>query len=422
MIGRTAGGRILLPAPAAAERTHAPGKVIVLALSMLMFGQIFHYMIDAGPLYYLSKAWPVLTLPLTLVAVTRLSLPYRVLYAVLLAYVLGVTPLLSMIHLQNGLLDALATTAKTMPFAYYFAVSGWLFYQRADRALLTAVLNGLGWATFGAMLLLWLVVPRDHYSGDPEVSKLFLYDFERGYRIFMPMMFGVLLLFSLAHRWTRRREWWLIAAILAGFALMLWIFKQRTTIAAAAVVVLWIWWRASPGWFKGLTIAAVAVGALIVLILAFGPLTSFFDRQLGGSLTIRQSSSVLAWSFIEHHPSVLAFGAGSITRLSATTLSTLLGDARFYLADIGWLGVMFEYGMVGAALILGAYLVSWVRLSGEQRRRTEQTVTELALADYGLFALISTLIYSAVYTPGEIATVLALRVYYAASGETRDNV
>ena len=54
-----------------------------------MFWQCFQYMIDVPPLYWLSKAWPLLTLPAALWALFVLRLPYATYYVVLLAYVIG---------------------------------------------------------------------------------------------------------------------------------------------------------------------------------------------------------------------------------------------------------------------------------------------------------------------------------------------
>ena len=106
--GRLQGGQIIEPptgrvlsldgdAGPAQPRAESSQTILLLALlvALPMFGQSFHYMIDLPPLYVLSKGWPVLTAPLALFALVRLSLPLQVLYGVLLAYVLGLTPLMS---------------------------------------------------------------------------------------------------------------------------------------------------------------------------------------------------------------------------------------------------------------------------------------------------------------------------------------
>ena len=64
-------GRVLLldggagPADRKAEASQT-GVFLALLLALPMFGQSFHYMIDLPPLYFLSKGWPLLTVPLAL--------------------------------------------------------------------------------------------------------------------------------------------------------------------------------------------------------------------------------------------------------------------------------------------------------------------------------------------------------------------
>lgn len=405
-------GRILglgagpLP-PAAAERRGL--TFLVLLLGLPLFGQSFHYVIDLPPAYYLSKAWPVLTLPLAAYALVTVRLPWAWLYGVLLAYVLGLTPLLSMIYLGNGLVDALVTTAKSLPLLYYFAASGLLALLHPSQAQVRRAIVVLGVGTFVLMGFLWLVVPASAYRIDAAESKLFLYETERGYRIFMPMFFGILTLFYLARRLIMRRDLLAGLGVVIGFVMLILIFKQRTVILAVALTVGWIVFRCSRGWLRALLLTGGVTAAVVVGILVFGPLLARVETALGASLSIRQASISLAIDYIQGHPLVLMFGAGSITRLSQNTLSTLLGYAHFYLADIGWLGIVFEYGLAGAALILAVYIAA-IRQAAVTPPQDEPFV--LALGDYVLYQIITSAVQSLVFTPGEVALIMALVVYW----------
>lgn len=403
-------GRVLITQAVANERASVRERstVLLLLIVLPMFGQTFHYLIDVPPLYFLSKGWPLLTAPLALYALFRERMPWRTLYGFLLAYVLGLTPLLAMIYFPVGFADAFATTAKTLPFLYYFSALGFFLMTRPDPQEIRRVVIGLGIATFVIMLLLWLSMPAELYRSDPQESKLLLYEVERGYRIFMPMFFGLLFVFYLARRAFLGREFWAFAAMILCFLLLLWIFKQRTVIGSAALVVGLVALRATSGWLRTALILAGVVAGLAAIALIFGPYLARVEAMFGASLDIRQVSVSTALDFISNNYLALIFGAGSVTRISVTNLHTILGNTQFFLADIGWLGVIFEYGVVGAGLILAAYLAA-LRQSARMEGYGDPFLG--ALGDYVIYMLISSLVYSVVFTPGEVATILALLVF-----------
>lgn len=408
-------GRVLLldgagdPARPRAE-TSQTALLLVLLLVLPMFGQSFHYMIDLPPLYFLSKSWPILTAPLALFALVRLSLPLQVLYGILAAYVLGLTPLLSMIYFGTGLVDAVATIAKTLPFLYYFSALGLLLLLRPRPETVVRAILWLGAATFILMAVLWVAVPADFYKSEPAESKLFLFEAERGYRIFMPMFFGTIFLFYLTRRAFARQEIAAILLLLVCFALMVLIYKQRTVILAVLLTVGLIALAASSGWRRGLLLLFGTAGGLLASGLIYAHFLERIEEALGASLTIRQLSITIATDYVLSNPLVMWFGAGSVTRISDTNLQMILGNAQFYLADIGWLGIVFEYGLVGASLILAVYVASLRRIRRIEAA-THYSMMTAALGDHIVFMLITSLVYSLVFTPGEMATALALATY-----------
>jgi hypothetical protein len=225
----------------------------------------------------------------------------------------------------------------------------------------------------------------------------------------MPMFFGILTIFYLARRLIMRRDLLAGVGVLIGFALLILIFKQRTVILSVALTIGWIAFRCSRGWVRALLLAGGVTAVIAVGILIFGPLLSRLESALGASLSIRQLSIQLALDYIQGHPLVMMFGAGSITRLSQNTLSGLLGFAHFYLADIGWLGIVFEYGLTGAALIIAVY-VATLRQASVTPPRDEPFLR--AIGDYVIYQFLTSAVQSLVFTPGEVALLMALVVYW----------
>lgn len=408
----------VLAASGTAGRSVGRLEILILVAAMPMFGQVFHYIIDAGPFYYLSKAWPFLTLPLVFHGAFRLSGRHHPLYAIVLGYVIGITPALSMIWLGNSFIDAFGTTIKVWPITYYFSMISMLVLLRPSPDLLRRILLSFGMATFLLMWLLWLVVPRTHYAVDATQSKLFMYELERGYRIYMPMVFGVLSLLYLVRRMTVSPRLLYVALYVAGLITMVVIFKQRISILALLLISAWVLYRNLPRLPRSLVTLGLAIVALVLAVTVLIPGVEALEKSLGNSLSIRARSLSLAFDYILADAWRWLFGVGSITRFSAVTLFDLFGTNHFYLADIGWVGIVFEYGVVGALLIFGLYVAGLRDAYGQRARAPERQLADpraeamaAALGDYVLFLLAASAVYSAVFTPGELATVTALLVY-----------
>ncbi|MBN2751647.1 MAG: hypothetical protein JXQ84_02960 [Rhodospirillaceae bacterium] len=393
-------------------------KSLFLIAALPMFLQSFHYMIDAGPLYYLSKAWPVLAFPLGFVVLRgRLRLS-QIAYGLTLIYVAGVTPTLSMLYFGNSVFDALATTAKIWPLTYYFSALGGLLVLRPGAERLRTFVLGFGVATFVVMWLLWAFVPRSFYVGDASITKLFLFDDERGYRIYMPMTFGLILMFFSARRALSALSawmWW--GPVVLGMVSLLMIYKQRTTIAAVFLVLTLIILRRLPRrWLLWAAGGCGALGLLALLVVVLGGDGGWVDAfvsSLGASLSVRQDTAAKAAGYLFVSPVSWVFGVGSVTRFSQTTLHDVFGTNLFYLADIGWLGVVFEYGVIGALLISLVYVFGVRRalLCGLTLTGTPAGDFRRALGDMILMVCFETAIYSPVFTPGIVAALTAVLIY-----------
>ncbi|MBS9475705.1 hypothetical protein KIP89_01095 [Ancylobacter sp. VKM B-3255] len=397
------------PLPLSDERFSGLVTTTVLVGTLPLFAQTFHYLHELTVPYLLSKAWPLACLPLALYAVVWLELPAKRFYLVFLAYALGVTPFVSMVQLGNGLIDALITTVKVWPVTYYFALSALLVWLAPSYGRVRAVLLGLGATTFALMVVLWVAAPVSWYVNDPMLGKLFMIEVERGYRIYMPMFFGALLLFYLTRRFVQEPKLLPPLLILAGFVAMLMIYKQRTAIGGMLLICL----------YGAVTSLAPRRRLLIVgLFLAVVPLgvgammvqnADNLLQSLGGSLTVRQTSLALAANFLGDDPWRWLFGVGATTRFGAITLADIFGNDQFYIADLGWFGVVFEYGLIGALLLAGLY--GWGVIVVLKAARGSDDALVLALSDYILYMLVTSAVYSLVFTPGELGVVMALAIY-----------
>ncbi|MGA0608457.1 hypothetical protein ACO2Q0_20890 [Phenylobacterium sp. VNQ135] len=382
--------------------------VIVLAV-LPLFAQSFQYTIELPLLYALSKGWPLVTLPLTLIGLARVTFPGRALALVTFVWIYGVTPWMSQIVLNNTLPGAVASTVKVWAFAYLFSLPALLAWLRPSPDDLRRMVLVLGAATFLLLVGLWVTLPASAYQANTIEAKILLWDPERGPRINLPMFFGLLLLFTLnRHIWLRRRLW-PAALLILGFLLLMMIYKARMSIAAAGGAVL-IGAALSLGrWRWAAVLSLVLAGALAAPSLLVYLGSAEFAARLGGSLTARQAEAKAAVDFLNAEPWRWVTGVGNLTRVGDIGMAEILQTTYFFVVDLGWLGVIFEFGLVGALLIAGLCLAT-LRLCA--MLQSSEHAMDRALLDYVVYILLTSWIYPVVYAPGELAVCAALAMYF----------
>ncbi|MFH3480322.1 hypothetical protein [Xanthobacter variabilis] len=412
---------------ARASRSTKISMVGTLALIFVMpfFAQVFHYLNELPPPYFLSKAWPFLMFPFSLYAAIRLRLPGRNMFLLLLAYLLGFTPLISIIQLGNGLLDAMATTVKAWPFTYYFAFAAVLSLLGLPPERVRAVCLAYGVATFVLLVLLYGLAPRSWYVTDPINGKLLQYDTDRGRRVYMSMFFGMIFIFYLGRSFVLEHKRFRLFAIPICLLIQVLTYKQRTAIAVAVLVSAYGIVMSMPGRMRRLAIGVGLAMLVPMLVLVAAKLGLFggsgwdsVEQSLGGSLSVRQNSSALAVRFLGDHTLRWIFGVGATTRFGSVTLADIFGYSQFFVSDLGWLGVVFEYGLVGAILVLVVHVWAYVAIARRGMALRDPFV--LALSDYVLYLLLTSAVYSLVLQPGELGAALALAFYMSAAARLPD--
>ena len=383
-------------------------KLVVLLALLPMYYQAFQYMIDIMPLYTLSKGWPLITFPIALWAVFALRLPYTTYYVVLIAYTVGLSPALSMVQLYNDFVEAAATTTKIWSFSFYFSLSALLYWLQPNGIQLRRAILILGTLTFVVQWILWFTVPESAYMYGPKISQIFYWDLERGFRIVLPMGMGLVSIFYVARLFASSPRVWHALVIAAAIGSMVFIYKQRLATLSAIVITVF---AATSGLRARAPLIAwggmLAGVGLAVLGLQALP-ESAVQGSLGASLSIRETSVQLAWDFIRDDPLRLLFGVGATTNVSAITFQQILNNENFFTTDIGWIGVLLEYGLIGSALIGGAYLLGII-ITHKAAKLGDPLMQ--ALSDWALYLIMVTVVYSVIYTPGEIMTATAIAVY-----------
>lgn len=383
-------------------------RVALLLVLLPLFGQSFHYIKDLKPLWALSKAFPILSLPLILPVLTRRHTPLVFDWLLVLLWLALTTSIIGMFTFDQNFMLGLSAQVKLLPMLYALSFLGMLLLVRPTAQELLFAFACCAILTFTILFLLWALAPQSWYATGYEMGDAPLLSADdRGNRIRMPMYFGMIALFTLNRRLLKRPDWRTGLLLLIALALIVGVVRTRSVVLASmATLAVVIFMEAPPRWRIGAIIVAI-VGGLVMLQIPY--VQSAFDTSAASGFNIREVTAAKSIGFLGQNPLLWLFGAGTITSLDPGGLAKYFNHF-FFLADITWLGVVFEFGLVGAALFLFLLARTW--LFGRNLRQSMDSPGLGGLQDYVLFTVIQSPLYSTMtLQPGEIGVIAASFVY-----------
>ncbi|MGK2908460.1 MAG: hypothetical protein ACSLE1_01445 [Sphingobium sp.] len=392
------------PMPARLDRE----KVMMLVFFLPLFGQSFHYIKDLPPLWALSKAFPLLALPLAPVLLYRPYSPFSRQLAFTFLWLVLISSFAAVPAFGQSFFMGLTGQIKLLPILSFFSFLGLLYWQKPTLREIAAAFVICGLITLIVLLALYLVAPQSWYVGTIEVGDAPLLSADaRGNRIRMPMFFAVVAMFywyRLANKTRKMRYIWLVAAVLAC---LMGIVRTRAMVLGGAVTLATAMLVATTP--RRRMIVLILIPILLIAMFQIPYVASVFDTDQNSGLQVRVITAQKATDFLGDDWINWLFGVGSISSINPKGMADFFSH-YFFLADITWLGIIFEFGLVGAALLL-AMPVRGMIFIRKLRRRTDHPLLA-ALQDYLLYViLISGLYPTLTLQPGEIAVILAVAVY-----------
>lgn len=389
------------------------GLVWGLAGLLLFFGQTFHYLSALVPLWALSKAFPVLSLPLVLRLRNYPRFPMTRQILVSMTWLILVPTIAAGIYFQQNFFTSITAQVKLLPLLYFFSFLAVLLALRPTLHELERSFVRLGVLVAAVLILLWAVIPDSWYSGTYVVGNAaFFTNDSRGNRIRMSMFFPIIALFFCYRRAFFERSWRYLAAVVLLLAVTLLIVKTRSM----AIGIFGVLAINTILWSKPLVRVGLLIAAPFGLIGIFsvGYLATAFSTDAATGFNVRQITIDGAMHFLGDDPLRWIFGVGTISPTSSDSLMSYFNHF-FFLADITWLGIVFEYGLIGAVLIL---LLAIRGLFFYRRLSTYVEDDFLgALRDYIVYVLLISAFYPMTLTPGELAVIFAIFVYVWYAGE-----
>lgn len=410
-----------LHAPVAAYDVHhhrswVNARVIILIASIPLFGQFFHYMKDLPPLWALSKLWPLLSLPcaLALVVRPRPACTRQILLCFL--WLVLVSSIAAMFSFDQSFIMGLTAQIKLLPMLSFFGLLGLLAIVRPTcRDIMIAVL-AWGAATIAITIMLGLFAPQTWYSTTYEIGDAPLLSNDgRGNRIRMPMIFALIFIFFAWRRGISGRDWRWIGAAVLGIVVAVALVKTRATVVALAAALALVSWSIASRRWRIVALAAAPVAILALFQIPY--VASILDTSAQSGIDVRVTTINKAIDFLGDNPFAWLLGVGTISSVNPAGLIEYFSHF-FFLADISWLGIVFEFGLIGAALLLTLPLRAYVRLRRLNADGKDHFLG--ALRDYILFVvLISPLYPILTLQPGEVTSILAITVYVGWLAEQR---
>ena len=223
-------------------------RVVLLVSVLPLFGQTVHYMKDLKPLWALSKAFPILSLPLAIPILTRQRMPLAMVWLFAFLWLMLVSSFNGMFAFNQSFLLGLTAQVKLLPMFYVFSFLGLLLVLRPTVDELLMGFATCAFLTFAVVFLLWALAPQSWYvsSYDFGDAPLLSAD-DRGNRIRMPMYFGLIAMFALYRRFLGRPDWRTGVLVAICMALIVGAVKTRAVVLASlATLAIVTFMAASP--------------------------------------------------------------------------------------------------------------------------------------------------------------------------------
>ncbi|WP_322069839.1 hypothetical protein [Paraburkholderia bannensis] len=397
----------------------ARARVVLWLLALLpLFGQTFHYISALAPLWALSKAFPILSLPAVLRLAGQPRFPVTRQMLISFAWLVLFPSFAAMFYFHEGFFTSITAQVKLLPLLYFFSFLALLLaleptLHELERSFIVA-----GMIVIGALIVMWAIVPASFYKDEYVIGQApFFTNDMRGHRIRMSMYFPIILLFFCFRRAVFERHLGYLCGAIVAFAVTLLIVKTRAMIIGIMGVLI----INTLVWSRPLARVAFLLCAPFALVAMFsaGYLATTFNLNSANGFDTRRISMQLASGFLGNDPMRWLFGVGTISPTSRDSLIDYFHHF-FFLADITWLGIVFEYGLIGATILL------FIQLRGlflYRRLRAKVNDDFLgALYDYLVYILVISFFYPPTLTPGETAVILAVFVYVWRAGKLDEHV
>jgi hypothetical protein len=388
-------------------------KVGLISFSFIFFYQLFFNVKDFNLLYVFSKAvmgaFGIISFIIYLIKATiyGMSVKHSSFLMLLFVVLIVISTITSHVVFHQPFLEGIMAQIKLTGIFYYFlALNLFSFLKPNIRDFeKTFIYLGLGTLVIYTFVNLF-INPASVWTKE---SDLVIKDSFRGYRFRLKDVFIVIYLFYLLRKFLAGKKRFIMATLIILILLYLIVYQQeRAEFLSILAVLGWRFLTKSSSLIKSCFI--ILVGVFFVLIVLypdkFSGLLSSVDTS---SLETRANTFGITYNYISSGFMNFLFGAGNLNPFWKGGFASLYGE-NFFLSDIGWGGIVFEFGFIGAILCLIMYLK--VLKDIQKTNKEYKSLLLSAFTDYILARMILSVISPHIpYFIGIYVTFLAISVY-----------
>jgi hypothetical protein len=388
-------------------------KVTVIGFSFIFFYQIFFNVKDFNILYVFSKgvmgAFAILSFIIYLVRATvyGVSVKHSSYLIFLFIVLISISTISSHVVFRQPFLQGIMAQIKLTGIFYYFLALGLFAFLKPNIKDFEKTFIYLG---LGSLLIYTLV----NLFINPAIvwtkeSDIVIKDSARGYRFRLKDVFIIIYLFYALRKFLAGKQRMIMATLIILILLYLIIYQQeRAELLSILAVLGWRFLTKSSVIIKSGFIVFVS-GLFILIVLYSDKFSGLISSVDTSSLETRANTFGITYKYISSGFMNFLFGAGNLNTLWKGGFGSLYGE-NFFLSDIGWGGIIFEFGFIGAIFCFVTYLKVLKDL--EKTNNSYNSLLLYAFTDYILARLILSVISPHIpYFIGIYATFLAISVY-----------
>lgn len=385
------------------------GLILFLIFAFIFLFQEFFTIKDFSILYIISKvvigvlSSLVFAVYFIKVIITKRLPEYSWYLIFIFTALLGLSTFSSYIDFNQPIIMGIISQVKLTGIFYYFFMFAILrgFKVTLKELEVTFICLGLIFLFIyiGANLTL---NPQKYYT---KASSIVMHD-SKGYRFRFPDVFVSIFTFYSFRRLITEGKFSMFILFMLSIAYVILFSHERAYTASVCGVICFTTFYRSNIAVKA---AFIAMGIVVLVWLATGGLDWIAENVDTASLDTRLVTTSVTYNFLSQQFAHFLFGGGNINELWLNGFARLYGE-NFFLSDIGWIGICYEFGFIGTLICLSLYVLLFVELN--KALRPKRTLLIMSLRDYVFMRFVlSTFAPAIPYEIGIFTSILAVCVF-----------
>lgn len=390
-------------------------NIIFLCIIFIFSFQIFYYFSDFLYLYIPAKIFfPLLAILFGFIYILyylkKKKVDANAILFLLFWFILSLSSgAMSNYYFEQSFIVGFVSQIKLAAFSFYFLLLYVLIkykvtFKELEEAFIILAVSSLLLFYFMNLFidphLFWngefnnIIFPGKHSSD--EIRYVF------------PIVFVHIGIFIYFRKYLVEKKYKFLIYVFAGVFYEIFFHEQRMEMAALILTLIlsYTWHKLSPKSAFFLSIIGIIIGLQLILW-SFSEIKMYFIQD--SSFAIRLNTLSVVFLAFENDVLGWIFGHGFLSPIGQKTYQDLYGD-NFWLADIGWIGVIYEFGIIGVLIFMYVYYLIFSLLN--RLLSLQKLPLILAFRDYVLMSIIfSPLATLVLYRLGVFISMIAILSY-----------